>query len=54
MCYQLTAASLAAARGDAVAKAGAIGAYKALVLAQMGKTLTAANAVVLVRLVDAL
>ena len=54
MCYQLTAASLAAARGDAVAKAGAIGAYKALVLAQMGKTLTAANAAVLVRLVDAL
>lgn len=51
---KLNAAEAAAARGNAQAKAGAIGAFINEVQAQAGKALTADQAAILIRLAQAL
>jgi hypothetical protein len=51
---QLSQAQAAAARGDKKTKANIIAAFISLVQAQTGKSITAANAAVLIRLANAL
>jgi hypothetical protein len=54
MRAQLDAAEAAALRGNLRAKAGAVGAYQNHVSAQIGKTLTASQAAILIQLAGAL
>ncbi len=54
MRAQLDAAAAAALRGNLRAKAGAVGAYQNHVSAQIGKTLTASQAAILIQLAGAL